>query len=98
MIRNNPSNVIHITSKVLLLQNRKLALEILKSKEEDPEMRINGFLVYVNDPAPESAEIIKNLLDNEESDQGMRKITSSIIRSIPSIILFFQSVVTSHHS
>lgn len=54
-----------------LLQTKKTALALFQSKEEDSELRIGAFLVYVDSPNAETAITVKNLLDEELSDQGM---------------------------
>lgn len=54
-----------------LLQTKKTALALFQSKEEDSEFRITAFLVYTDSPNAETAITVKNLLDEELSDQGM---------------------------
>jgi len=48
----------------------KLAEQMLKSQEEDAEVRIQAFLLLINSPTPEVAQIVKNVIDSEKSHQG----------------------------
>lgn len=45
---------------------------MFQSLEEDAELRISAFLVYVDTPTAETAITLKNLLDEEKSDQGTK--------------------------
>ena len=43
---------------------------MLRNKEEDSELRIKAYLALVDCPSAEVAKAIKELIDNELSNQG----------------------------
>lgn len=56
-----------------MLQLRETALNVLKNKEEDSELRIKAYLALVDCPNAEVAKALKELIDNELSNQGKFK-------------------------
>lgn len=57
---------------------KKTALELLKNQELDSEIRIKAYLAVISCPCGHTANEIKNLLENEQSQQVGRFITSSL--------------------
>lgn len=53
-----------------LQQIKKTAIEIMKNRQLDSEIRIKAYLAVIDCPCGQSANEIKNLLDTEPVHQG----------------------------
>lgn len=58
---------------------RETVTKILKDPMEDSEVRINAYLVLVENPSAQVSEFLKQLLATEKSNQGIIFTLSKIL-------------------
>lgn len=60
-----------VSSQNIILQLKKTALDTMKNRQLDSEIRIKGYLAVIACPCGKSANEIKTLLESEPVHQGM---------------------------